>query len=146
MGGTRPDIAQAVNTTAKYCAAPTEQHMTAGKRIIRYLKKTKDLGIAYTRKPTLDLIGYSDADYAGDRDDRHSTSGNLFMMCGGAITWLSKKHIDVRYHYTREAAEQEIIKIDYCPTDQMIADVLTKPLPRERFEKLREMMGMMSIN
>ena len=79
VGGTRPYIAQAVNTTAKYCAAPTEQHMTAGKRIIRYLKKTKDLGIAYTRKPTLDLIGYSDADYAGDRDHCHSTSGNLFI-------------------------------------------------------------------
>ncbi len=38
-----------------------------------------------------ELIGYSDVDWARDLNDHHSTSGNLFMMAGGALTWLSKK-------------------------------------------------------
>ena len=49
------------------------------------------------------LIGYSDADYADDIDDRHSTTGNIFLMSGGPISWLSKKHAIVTL-LTSEAA------------------------------------------
>ena len=142
----------------------------------------------------------------GDLDDRHSSSGNLFLMCGGAVNWLSNKqpivtlstaeaeyvalstatqeavwlrkllkdfgeaqdqatmvmednqgaiciaknpaehlrtkHIDIRYHYIREALSENIIKLDYCPTQHMLADILTKPLPKERFEMLHNKMGL----
>ena len=54
------------------------------------------------------------------------------------------KHIDIRYHYVREAV-QEVIKLQYCPTAQMIADLLTKPLPRGQFEILRLAMGMEAL-
>ena len=65
--------------------------MTALKRILRYLKRTASLAIKYQKSDDGDLIGYSDADWAGDADDRHSTSGNLFLLAGGPISWQSKK-------------------------------------------------------
>ena len=52
------------------------------------------------------------------------------------------KHIDIRYHYVREAVQGGVVDVRYCPTDQMIADLLTKPLPRGQFEILRLAMGM----
>ena len=52
------------------------------------------------------------------------------------------KHIDIRYHYVHEAVQDEIIELHYCPTSTMIADLLTKPLPRRQFENLRLAMGM----
>ena len=55
------------------------------------------------------------------------------------------KHINIHYHYIREAMLEGIVIIHYCPTEQMIADVLTKPLPRERFKLLREAMGMVEL-
>ena len=88
--GTRPDIAQAVEAVSKFCSNPTEAHKTAVKRILRYLKKTINLALKYCKddKP---LIGYSDADWGGDMDDRRSTTGNVFLLAGGAVSWLSKK-------------------------------------------------------
>ena len=50
------------------------------------------------------------------------------------------KHINIRFHYVWEPIEEGIIEIEYCPTDVMIADLLTKPLSKERFERLRQMM------
>lgn len=87
---TRPDIAQAVGAVSKFNAKPTEAHLTAVKRILRYLKGTTHLVLKYQKLEDGSLIGFSDADWAGDSDDRHSTSGNLFLMTGGAISWLSK--------------------------------------------------------
>ena len=62
--------------------------MTAAKRI---LKGTVTLGIKYQKSDDGVLVGYTDADWAGDQDDRHSTTGNLFLMARGPISWLSKK-------------------------------------------------------
>lgn len=52
------------------------------------------------------------------------------------------KHIDIRYHYVREAVEQQIIDIKFCSTKEMLADMFTKPLPRVQFEKLRSGIGL----
>ena len=91
---TRPDIAFAVNRLSRYCANPTELHYAAAKRILRYLKGSVNYRITYSgpaeRHPK--LIGYCDADWAQDKDcKRKSTSGYVFIMCGGAISWQSKK-------------------------------------------------------
>ena len=206
---TRPDISHAVGAVSKFSSKPSEAHLTTVKRIFRYLKGTTDVSLKYRKFKSAQLIGYSDADYAGDLDDRHSTSGNVFLMCNGAVNWLSKKqpivtlstaeaeyvalstatqeavwlrkllkdfgesqdqatmimednqgticiaknpiehsrtkHIDVRYHYIREALHEKIIELNYCPTEEMIADILTKPLPKGRFEILRDKMGLEKV-
>ena len=65
--------------------------MTAAKRILKYLNQTKDLNLTYVRNSPEALVGYSDADWAGDVQDRRSTSGNVFLLGGGAIAWSSRK-------------------------------------------------------
>ncbi len=203
---TRPDIAQAVGVVSKFNANPSHAHLTAVKRILRYLKGTQDFFLEYRKTDkSFSLIGYSDADWAGDQDDRHSTSGNLFLMAGGPVSWLSKKqaivalstceaeyvalstatqetiwlrrlldslktspsgaitvmednqgaiaiaknpvahartkHIDIRYHFIRETIQEGLIELHYCPTEKMLADILTKPLSKGRFHFIREAMG-----
>lgn len=92
---TRPDIAQAVSVVSRFNANPNTTHLTAVKRILRYLKGTLTLGLKYQRTETGTLVGYSDADWAGDQDDRRSTTGNIFLLAGGAVSWLSKKQATV---------------------------------------------------
>ena len=95
---TRPDIAFAVNRLASYTANPCLQHVTAVKRILRYLAGTKDLGITYTKScanPNENFVsGFADAAFA-NHDDLKSTSGYVFMAAGGAITWKSKKQTTI---------------------------------------------------
>ena len=93
--GTRPDITIAVSNVARFCSKPTKQHWTAVKRIMRYLRGTQNYGILYTRDCVTDVEGYSDADWAGDVNDRKSTSGYVFTISGGAVSWKSKKQTSV---------------------------------------------------
>ena len=85
---TRPDIAHAVGVVSKFNANPKEAHFTAVKRILRYLKGTINLVLKY-KKGSNSLIGYLDADWAGDLDDRHSTTGNFFF-----IGWWCSKLVE----------------------------------------------------
>lgn len=85
----RPDISFAVNVLSRYVNNPSQQHVNAIKRVIRYLINTKDLYICYGESS--DLTGYSDSDFAGDVDTRKSTTGYIFNMNGGPITWCSQK-------------------------------------------------------
>ena len=91
---TRPDIAYAVAIVSKFNAAPTQAHLTAVKRIFRYLKGAIELKLQY-RPDGENLLGYSDVDWANDMDDRYSTIGNVFTMSGGAISWLNQKQTTI---------------------------------------------------
>ncbi|XP_040372892.1 secreted RxLR effector protein 161-like [Rosa chinensis] len=84
---TCPDIAFAVSMLGRYQVNPGEIQWTAGKKVLRYLKKTRDYKLVYRKGESLDVVGYSDLDHAGDKDDLKSTSGFVFLMAGGAISW-----------------------------------------------------------
>jgi len=72
----RPNILFSVCLCAKFQSDPRESHLTAVKRIFRYLKGTTNLGLLYKKSLDYKLVGFCDADYAGDRIERKSTSGN----------------------------------------------------------------------
>ena len=88
-GWTRPDIAFAVSNVARFCSRPTKEHWVAVKCILKYLKGTANYGLLYTKKDDANrvIVGFSDADWAGNANDRKSTSGYLFMVSGAPVSW-----------------------------------------------------------
>jgi hypothetical protein len=121
---TRPDISAAVGQLARHMAKPMTHHLAAAKHVLRYLAGTRDLGITYTgsQHPNV-LTGYADADFAGDLDTRRSTTGNLFLLNGAAISWISKRQTTVSTS-TAEAeytslftATQEAVHLRYLLAD-----------------------------
>jgi len=191
-------------------ANPTELHMLAAKRVLRYLKGTMELGVFYKRMNINELVAYTDSDYAGDIDDRRSTSGYVFLLSGGAVSWASKKqsvvtlstteaeyvaasscacqcvwmrrvleniglsqnkctvimcdnsstiklsknpvmhgrskHIDVRFHFLRDLTKEEVVKLVHCNTSNQVADIMTKPLKLDVFQKLRDQLGVCEVS
>ena len=91
MVSSRPDISFAVNVVARYMENPGKQHWIAVKLIFRYLKGTINIGIKFNKNVSIQLQGYSDADWAGNLEDRKSTSGFIFKIADGPISWGSKK-------------------------------------------------------
>ena len=88
---TRPDIAYAIGVLGQYQSNPGMDHWRAAKKVMRYLQETKDYMLMYRQTENLDLVGYSEADFASCVDSRKSTSGYIFIMAGGAISWRSVK-------------------------------------------------------
>jgi len=149
--GTRPDIAFAVATVSKFNSKPNKIHYMAAKRVLRYLKRTKTLALTYrTNLPEVyhdfdlspdtlpilacHLIGFSDSDFAGDSNDRKSTSGYVFTLAGGAVSSRAKKQklvslstVEAEYiGYSESAREGIWIKRVY---DEIRGEVMTpKPL------------------
>jgi hypothetical protein len=206
MVATRPDIAAAVGILSQFCNGPAEKHIMAAKGILRYLKKTADYSLQYRRTGSIQLQGFCDADWAGDRETRRSTSGYVFLLAGGAVSWRSMKqhsvalstteaeyialseavketiwlrmllgqightqtepttiyednqgcislakdptqhsrakHIDIRYHFLREKIGKNEITLQYLSTESMLADILTKALPTERYQSLVRHLGL----
>jgi len=189
-------------------ANPAPHHIAAVKHLLRYLQGTLDWVLVYKGdlKP---LSGYTDADWGGDTATRRSTSGYIFNLGSGAISWSSKrqptvalssceaeymgqtqatkeaiwlrrllvelqamekdeplatpiladnqgaialasnpynhartKHIDIQWHFVREAQEAGSVNFQYTPTDKQIADGLTKPLPKDAFQRFRAAIGL----
>ncbi|XP_017186642.2 uncharacterized mitochondrial protein AtMg00810-like [Malus domestica] len=87
---TRLDIAFAVHQVCQFMQAPMVSHYIAVKRIMRYLKGTMSFGISYFARD-LHLKAFSDADWAGDPNDRRSTTGLVVFLGGNPISWSSKK-------------------------------------------------------
>lgn len=125
---TRADIAYAVGSVARFCAEPTKQHWMAVKRIMRYLNGTLELGMLYSEAEKKECVGYSDADWAGDLNDRKSTSGYIFQMSGAAISWRSKKQTCVAL----STAESEYMALASAAQEaiwmrQLLSDIKSKP-------------------
>ena len=91
--GTRPDITYTVSNLARFSSKSTTDHWNAVKKVMRYLRGTTKLGIHYFSECSKELIGYSDADWGGDINDRKSTSGYIFKLNGGVVSWRSKKTV-----------------------------------------------------
>ncbi|XP_050232866.1 secreted RxLR effector protein 161-like [Mercurialis annua] len=208
LTATRPDLAFVVSLISRYMERPTELHQQAVKRVLRYIKGTTELGIFYKRGGEEKLVAYSDSDYAGDVEDRKSTSGYVFLLSSGVVAWSSKKqpvvtlstteaefiaaascacqsiwmrrileklglqqskctdvfcdnsstiklsknpvmhgrskHIDVRFHFLRDLTMDGVVKLEYCGSKDQLADIMTKPLTLEVFERLRELLGVCS--
>ena len=219
---TRADISEAHHQLTKFNRDPGPAHWEAAQRVARYLKGTKrhgllidGTGITFTDNgdgtETLDqpVIFHCDADYAGDLDDRKSTSGLHVQIAGAMVTWRAKKqgsvtlstmeseliaigdavveneyidalllemgikiaqpsiimednqsaiaytkggknelkarHVGVRFHYIRNSVNDGRIRIEYCPTTEMLADIFTKALPADQFEYLRKGIGISEI-
>ena len=75
----------------RYQSNPGIDHWKAGKKVLRYLQGTKDYMLTYKRSSHLEVVGYSDSDYAGCVDSRKSTFGYMFLLAGGAVSWKSGK-------------------------------------------------------
>ena len=178
---------------------PGIAHWNALKHVLTYIKGTKHYGITYKGSSSLEPIGYIDSDYAGCRDTRYLTKGNVFVVAGGPISWECKrqdtvalstveaefmvfsrattqalwiskyvdevgllvkrpiiicadnsssiansttnknhrytKHIDIQHHFIKEHTKSGNIIFKYTSTSDNIADVLTKPLPRDTLQK-----------
>ena len=205
LTATRPEIMFAATLLSRFMQNPSQTHFGAAKRILRYLQGTLDYGIFYKAGENLNLIAYSDSDWAGSIDDMKSTSGYAFLLGTNICSWLSKKqkvvaqssaeaeyvaaakatsqaiwlrriledigekqqeatilfcdnksaisiaknpvnhertkHIAIKYHFIRDAVEQGEIQLEYCKTQEQLADIFTKALPKEKFCYLRERIG-----
>ncbi|SPT19257.1 unnamed protein product [Triticum aestivum] len=106
----RPDIMLSVCMCARFQAAPKESHHLAVKRILRYLAYTPTLGLWYPKGSEFDLVGFSDADYAGDKVDRKSTSWTCHFLGRSLVCWSSKKQNCV----SLSTAESEYIAAGSC--------------------------------
>ena len=106
----RPDIMFSVGMCARFQAAPKESHLTAVKRIFRYLVHTPNFGLWYPKGSSFGLVGYSDSDYAGDKVGRKSTSGGCQLLGRSLVCWSSKKQNCV----SLSTAEAEYISAASC--------------------------------
>lgn len=210
--GTRPDISFAVGYVSRLMERPTQSHVTAVKRILKYLRGTQDYGIFFSSKNAnnFELYVYSDADYAGCIQTRRSTTGYCLLLGNGIVSWCSErqpsvshstaeseyiaaslasrelvwlqrllneldlalelerptlfvdnesavkmiknpvlhkrtKHIEVCYHSIREKFHKNVFKLNGVSSENQLADILTKPLPRVRFENLRSKLNVIPI-
>jgi hypothetical protein len=108
----RPDVMQAVGQVARFQVATKDSHVLEVKRIVRYLKGTKEFGLWYPKGNDLSLMAYTDANWAGCIDDRRSTSGETFYLGEFLVSWLSKKQSSVSLSTT----EAEYIAAASCCT------------------------------
>ena len=88
---TRLNIAYIIGMLGRYLSNPGMDHWKKAKRVMRYLQRTKDYMLTYRRSSHLEIVGYSDSDFAGCLDSRKSTSSYIFMLARGAISWKSVK-------------------------------------------------------
>ena len=115
---TRPDIAYAVSILSRFMSCPTDFHWKTAKRVVCYLKGTRDYGLVFgnsLNKCTLDMESYVDASHADDLDLGLSTYGYAFILNGATVGWTSRKEA----HVAQSTSEAEIVALSLAVTEGM---------------------------
>ncbi|GJX49418.1 putative ribonuclease H-like domain-containing protein, partial [Tanacetum coccineum] len=102
LTASRPDIMFAVCACARFQVSPKTSHLLAVKRIFRYLKGKPSLGLWYSKDSPLELVAYTDSDYAGATLDRKSTTGAEYVAaanCCGQVLWIQNQLLDYGYNF-----------------------------------------------
>ncbi|XP_052478432.1 secreted RxLR effector protein 161-like [Gossypium raimondii] len=107
MSYTRPNTASTVSSLSKFTSNPGGNHWKAIVRILRYLRYTWDYGLHYSRDPTI-LEGFSDANWIYDIQDAKGTSGYIFKLGGGALSWKSSRQMII----SRSAIESKFVALE----------------------------------
>ncbi|MFV0960702.1 Ty1/Copia family ribonuclease HI, partial [Klebsiella pneumoniae] len=113
LTATRPDISYAVNIVSRFMQNPRVPHMNAVTRILRYIKGTLGQGLWLKKHQSLDIVGFADADWAGDIVDRKSTSGYCIFVGGNLTGWKSKKQRVI----SKSSAEAEYRAMADCVSE-----------------------------
>ncbi|GKA25181.1 hypothetical protein Tco_0711214 [Tanacetum coccineum] len=113
------------------------------------------MGLWYSKNTGMSLTAYLDADHAGCQDTRRSTSGSAQFLGDKLVSWSSKKQkstaiSSIKAEYITLSGcyqvENGIVELYFVWTEYQLADIFTKPLPRERFKFLIEKLGMRSMS
>lgn len=107
---TRPDIAFVTQQLSQFLTAPTTTHYESACRVVRYLKGSPGHGLMFRRDANLQLLGFTDADWAGCVDTRRSTSGYCFFLGTSLISWRAKKQHTV----SRSSSEAEYRALSFA--------------------------------
>lgn len=93
MTTSRPDLSAAVSYFSQFQCNPTEEHWIHAKRILRYLNGTTRRGLVYRRTQQVNrqIVGFADANWATNEEDRRSVSGYLFLIYGFTTSWTTRK-------------------------------------------------------
>jgi hypothetical protein len=109
----RPDVAYAASLLGQFNANPSDEHLTAAKRVLRYLKGTSNLSLQLDKHDDDLLVGWCDSDYAGDIVTRRSTGGYAFKVYGSTVSWASTRQrtvalstCEAEYQSLTEAAKE----------------------------------------
>ncbi|CAJ2631452.1 unnamed protein product, partial [Trifolium pratense] len=101
----RPDLMFAASLLSRFMGKPSHLHLGAAKRVLRYVMGTMEYGIRFEKNSKFEAKGYCDSDWAGSVDDMKSTSGYVFNLGSGVISWCSKKQDTV----AQSSAEAEYL-------------------------------------
>ncbi|RVW30677.1 Retrovirus-related Pol polyprotein from transposon RE1 [Vitis vinifera] len=166
---TRPEIAFSVNKVCQFMQKPLDTHWKTVERILRYLNGTTDLGIVLKPSETMNLVGFCNADWGSDVDDRMSTSGHCSLlselqtkMTMVPVIWCDNistvslsanpvlhsrtKHMELDLYFVREKVMERKLVVNHVPTEDQVANVLTKPLSFRFFDKLRGKLTITSLD
>jgi len=128
---TRPDISFAMSKLSRCTSNPGDDHWRALERVLCYLKGTMSFGIHYSRHPAV-LEGYSYSNWISDIDQIYATSGYVFTLGGGTVSWRSCKQTIL----TKSTMEAELTTLDIASAEvewlcELLLDlsVVEKPIP-----------------
>ncbi|KAL0430352.1 UNVERIFIED_CONTAM: Retrovirus-related Pol polyprotein from transposon RE1 [Sesamum radiatum] len=168
LTATRPDIMFATSLLSRFMQSPSQVHYGAAKRILRYLQGTKDFGIwdilMASKKQATVAQSSAEAEYIaaaaasnqatwlrriledmGEKQEEPTTiycdNKSAIAITKNPVQHNRTKHIDIKYHALREATTRGEIELKYCSTEEQLADMFTKALPRDKFEELRTKIG-----